>query len=77
MYHDTYSQEEIALIEASGITLEELDAFWQKYPDQNLDTAIGGCVMLKKQQAEETKEVVAEEPTVVSEEEVPPVEAEV
>ena len=42
-----FTAEEINLIEGSGLTIAELRSFYERFPDQNLDTAIGGCLMEK------------------------------
>lgn len=52
-----FSAEEINLIEGSGLTVDELRNFFERFPDQNLDTAIGGCLDEKK--AKEAGDVTA------------------
>lgn len=38
-----FTAEQINLVEANGLTLAQLKDFWSRFPDQELDTAIGGC----------------------------------
>jgi len=40
-----YTVEEIQLISSSGLTISELNDFWSRFPDQEMDTAIGGAKM--------------------------------
>ena len=47
-----FSSEDINLIEQAGLTIEELRDFYERFPDQNLDTAIGGCREEKAHKAE-------------------------
>lgn len=35
--------EEINLVEGSGLTVAQLVDFWSRFPDQDLDAAIGGA----------------------------------
>lgn len=51
-----FTAEEINLIEGSGLTLTEIIDFYTRFPDQNLDVAIAGC--LKEKQSKETGETV-------------------
>ena len=53
MYDPTqpFSPEEINLIENAGLTLAEVINFYSRFPDQELETAIGGAVK-EKQHAE-------------------------
>lgn len=50
MYDPTkaFTAEEIALIESSGLTMAEVRDFWSRFPDQELDTAIGGTILEKR-----------------------------
>jgi hypothetical protein len=43
-----FTQEEIDLIVNAGLTEDEVKAFYAEYPDQSLDTAIGGCLDRKR-----------------------------
>lgn len=43
-----FTAEEINLIEGAGLSVAELVDFYTRFPDQNLDTAIGGALMEKK-----------------------------
>jgi len=52
-----FTAEEINLIEGSGLVLSELIEFYTRFPDQNLDTAIAGC--LKEKEAKEKGETVS------------------
>lgn len=48
----SYSVDEINLIELAGLTIAELNDFYSRFPDQNLDTAIGGANAEKAMKAE-------------------------
>jgi hypothetical protein len=63
MYTGLYSVEDISLIERSGLTLEEVDANWKMFPDQNLDTAIGETQILKNGRGQERNEPFTKLPT--------------
>lgn len=47
-----FTSEEINEIEKSGLTIAELRDFYQRFPDQNLDVAIAGCLTEKKDKSE-------------------------
>lgn len=38
-----FTTDEISLIERSGLTIAKLNDFWSRFPDLNLDVAIGGA----------------------------------
>ena len=56
MYTESYSVEDINLIESNGLTIDEVDAQWKMFPDQNLDTVIGSVVGLKSGKGQERNE---------------------
>ena len=59
-----FTAEEVSIIELAGLTVAELTDFYSRFPDQNLDTAIGGALMEKAQATatvEKTEEPVVQE----------------
>ena len=57
-----FTQEERELINKAGLTVPELRAFYEKYPEQTLEAAVGGLLNLKaSEKAEEVPEVVIAE----------------
>lgn len=40
-----FNAEELAIINLSGVTVPKLRAFYERFPEQTLETAIGGCIM--------------------------------
>ena len=40
-----FSEEELKVINLAGVTVPKLRDFYSRFPEQNLDSAIGGCIM--------------------------------
>jgi hypothetical protein len=40
-----FSEEELQIINLSGVTVPKLRNFYARFPYQELDTAVGGCIM--------------------------------
>jgi len=53
-----FTASEINLIELAGLAIEPFRAFYTLFPDQNIDTAIGGYLMELKKTASVTEEAV-------------------
>ena len=47
-----FTSDEINLIEQAGLTIAELRDFYERFPDQDLVTAIAGCLEEKQHKSE-------------------------
>lgn len=61
-YTGQYSPADVALIQNSGCLVEEVDKQWAMFPDQDLETALGSVVGLKRGQGQERNEPFKQEP---------------
>lgn len=44
-----FNEVELAVINLAGVTVPKLRDFYSRFPEQNLDSAIGGCIMEMQQ----------------------------
>lgn len=63
MYTGIYTREQMELIETNGLEFNEVDAQWQLFPDQELETVIGSVKILKQGNGQERNEPFSGEAT--------------